>query len=61
MARNISIGDLADVVMEGLNEYARLTTEDMKEAVRIASKTVRKEIKENAPKDTGGIRKELES
>ena len=53
MGRNISIGDLADVVMDGLNEYARLATEDMKEAVRGAGKTVRKEIKENAPKDTG--------
>ena len=53
MAKNISIGDLADVVMDGLNEYARLATEDMKDAVRSASKTVRKEIKENAPKDTG--------
>ena len=53
MARNISIGDLADVVMDGLNEYARLATEDMKEAVRSAGKTVRKEIKGNAPKDTG--------
>ena len=51
MARNISIGDLADVVMDGLNEYARLATEDMKEAVRSAGKTVRKEIKGNAPKD----------
>ena len=52
MARNISIGDLAGVVMDGLNEYARLATEDMKEAVRSAGKTVRKEIKGNAPKDT---------
>ena len=53
MARNISIGDLADVVMDGLNEYARLATEDMKESVRSAGKTVRKEIKGNAPKDIG--------
>ena len=53
MAQNISIGELANVVLEGLNEYARLATEDMKEAVRSASKTVHKEIKANAPKDTG--------
>ena len=53
MAQNISISELAGTVMEGLNEYARLATEDMKEAVRSAGKTVRKEIKENAPKDTG--------
>ena len=39
--------------MQGLNEYAELATEDMKEAVKHASTTVRKEIKANAPADTG--------
>ena len=53
MAQNISISELAGTVMNGLNEYARLATEDMKEAVRSAGKTVRKEIKGNAPKNTG--------
>lgn len=54
MASNVvSINDMADVIMKGLEEYAELATEDMKEAVKNASKTVRKEIKENAPSDTG--------
>ena len=49
----VSINDMADVIMKGLEEYAELATEDMKEAVKNASKTVRKEIKGNAPSDTG--------
>lgn len=54
MASNVvKINELADAIMEGLNEYAELVTEEMKEAVKNASTTVRKEIKDNAPSDTG--------
>ena len=54
MASNVvNINEMADVIMKGLEEYAELATEDMKEAVKHASTTVRKEIKANAPEDTG--------
>ena len=53
MASTVNINDMTDVIMQGLTEYAELATEDMKEAVKHASVTVRKEIKENAPVDTG--------
>lgn len=53
MASIVNINDMADVIMQGLNEYAELATEDMKEAVKSASKKVQKDIKANAPKDTG--------
>lgn len=54
MASNVvSINDMADVIMKGLEDYAKLATEDMKDAVRHASTTVRKEIRVNAPQDTG--------
>lgn len=54
MASNVvKINELADAIMEGLNEYAELATEEMKEAVKNASTTVRKEIKDNALSDTG--------
>lgn len=54
MASNVvKINELADAIMEGLNEYAELATEEMKEAVKNASTTVRKEIKDNVPSDTG--------
>lgn len=57
MAGNISIDELADAVMEGLTEYANIATEDMKKAVRKAGNTVRKEIQETAPQDTGAYSK----
>ena len=53
MASTININDMADVIMRGLTGYAELATDDMKEAVKNASTTVRKEIKANAPEDTG--------
>ena len=50
---SIMIDDLARDVIKGLDEYADLTTEEVKKAVRKAGNTVRKEIQENAPKNTG--------
>ena len=53
MVSTVNINDMADVIMQGLTEFAELATDDMKEAVKNASTTVRKEIKANAPEDTG--------
>ena len=53
MSTTVNINNMADVIMQGLTEYAELATDDMKEAVRNASTTVRKQIKEHAPEDTG--------
>ena len=53
MASTVNINGMADVIMQGLTEFAELATDDMKEAVKNASTTVRKEIKANAPEDTG--------
>lgn len=48
-----SIDDLADLVMDGLREYSELADTAMKKAIRKTATSVRKEISENAPKDTG--------
>ena len=48
-----SIDDLADLVMDGLREYSELADTAMKKAVRKTAASVKKEISENAPKDTG--------
>ena len=53
MAGSVNIGQMADVIMKGLNEYAELATEDMKKAVRRTGTMVRKEISDNAPVNTG--------
>ena len=54
---SIKIDDLAKEVMRGLDEYADVTTEQVKKAVRKAGNTVRCEIQENAPKNTGDYAK----
>lgn len=57
MANTISIENLASTIMDGLEEYSALATEDMKKAVKKAGRTVRKEISENAPQDSGAYAK----
>ena len=53
----VKIDGLANAIMEGLEEYARLSTSDMKAAVRKAGSNVRKDIQANAPKKTGAYSK----
>lgn len=58
MANNdIQTDQLASAVMEGLKEYADLAADDMKKAVRKAGTSVKKEIQQNAPADTGAYAK----
>ena len=57
MGRTVQIRDLADAIMDTLEEYSELATKDLKQAVRDAGETVRKEIRTNAPKDTGDYAK----
>ena len=52
-AMGTKIDNLAKEIMEGLKEYADLATDDVKKAVRKAGNSVRKDISESAPKDTG--------
>jgi len=49
----ISVDELANAVMEGLEEYADLATDSMKTAVKKSAKTVKSEISANAPRKTG--------
>lgn len=49
----VKIDSLSYEVMKELEKYADVTTENVKKAVQKAGKTVRDEIKENAPSDTG--------
>lgn len=48
---------LAETIMKGMEEYVKVTTEDMKEAVTETAKDVKNEVKANAPKKTGRYRK----
>ena len=53
----VRIDDLADEVMKGLTEYAKLATDDLKAAIKHAADTTKDEIEKTAPKDTGKYRK----
>ena len=48
-----SIDDLAEEIMQGLQEYADLADTAMKKAVRKSATQVKNEISANAPADTG--------
>ncbi len=58
MANGVSIDRMAEEIMKGLTEYADLATEDeLKKAVKKAGNSVKKDIQEGAPKDTGAYAK----
>ena len=51
--QRVSVDGLAQAVMDGLQEYAELATDEMKSAVKKAATTVQKEISAGAPRRTG--------
>ena len=55
--QTIKAENLADAVMDGLKDYARLATDDLKAAVKEAGQFARKELRTTAPKKTGAYRK----
>jgi len=57
MSNRIRIDQLADAVMSNLTKYSDLAADEMKQAVKRAGVTVRKEIQASAPKDTGAYAK----
>ena len=52
----IQVDDLARVVMEGLQEYADLATEDLKAAVKKAGNEAKSQVQANAPAKTGAYK-----
>ena len=57
MSRNTSIDDMDSVIMTELEKYADLAADDLKDAVKETAKSVRKDIQDNAPVDTGKYKK----
>ena len=53
----VRIDQMAHVIMEGLQEYADLATDDMKAAVKKAGNEAKKNIQANAPVKTGAYKK----
>lgn len=57
MGQNISIDRLASAIMDTLLDYADAATEDVKQAVKETADSVRDEIRQNAPRNTGDYAK----
>ncbi|MCH3999421.1 MAG: HK97 gp10 family phage protein [Lachnospiraceae bacterium] len=57
MSRNTSIDDMDSAIMTELEKYADLAADDLKDAVKETAKSVRKDIQDNAPVDTGKYKK----
>ena len=53
----VKIDQMAHVIMEGLQEYADLATDDLKAAVKMAGNEAKKDIQANAPVKTGKYKK----
>ena len=55
--QRVTVDQMADVIMDGLLEYAELATDVMKDCVKKAGNTVKKEAQANAPVKTGRYKK----
>ena len=55
--QRVSVDQMADVIMDGLLEYAELATDVMKDCVKKAGNTVKKETQAGAPVRTGKYKK----
>lgn len=55
--QRVSVDQMADVIMEGLMEYAELAADVMKDCVKKAGNTVKKEAQANAPEKSGRYKK----
>lgn len=57
MSRNVSINEMGDAIMDELEKYAELASDDLKAAVKETAASVRKDIQAGAPVDTGKYKK----
>jgi len=57
MSRNTSIDDMDSAIMAELGKYAGIAADDLKDAVKETAKSIRKDIQDNAPVDTGKYKK----
>lgn len=57
MSERVSIDELDSVIMEELEKYSKVATEDLKDAVKETAVSVRKDIQAGVPTDTGKYKK----
>ena len=57
MSQNVSIDDMDDAIMKELEQYTKLATDDMKDAVKDTAKSIKSDIEGSAPVLTGRYKK----
>ena len=57
----VTVDGLADAVMKGLEEYAKLSTDEMKKSVKEAGKFCKEQVSAGAPVRTGKYKKSWKS
>lgn len=57
MGKSVKIDQMAEAIIEGLADYAEVTTELVKQCVEETSKEVKQDISGNAPRRTGAYKK----
>ena len=57
MNRTVSIDEMDSAIMEELEKYAEIASDDLKAAVKETAASVRKDIQAGAPVDTGKYKK----
>lgn len=57
MNRTVSIDEMDSAIMDELEKYAELASDDLKAAVKETAASVRKDIQAGAPLDTGKYKK----
>ena len=57
MSRTVSIDEMDNAIMDELEKYADLATDELKAAVKETAASVRKDIQSGAPVDTGKYKK----
>ena len=57
MNRTVSIDEMVSAIMDELEKYAELASDDLKAAVKETAASVRKDIQAGAPVDTGKYKK----
>lgn len=57
MGKTVKIDKLAETIMQGLTEYADVSTNLVKKSVQEVSKDLKKQISKSAPKRTGAYEK----
>ena len=61
MSKTVSVDGMAEAINEGLQEYAKLASSEVKRAVRKSAKAVKEGIESGAPSRTGRYKSSWEA